>query len=183
VRRALTVAAAAAITLLTAACSSLGLSGSGDAFGGAALPAAYGSGVYRLRAHTDGYSAEVIVKQAKGGIAVLAVEGAFNKRSHLCTPGLTFALNENESARLTWTMPTQPGCVKKYTSSDYLVCLSSSRIPAGAMPKGDLIAGCDHPVLPVSTGISASLTAKMQATGARYLVDSVGIILRPRSTA
>lgn len=183
VRRALTVAGAAAVTLLMAACSSLGLSGSGDALGGSALPAAYGSGVYRLRGHTEGYSAEVIVKQAKGGIAVLAVQGSFDKHGHLCAPGLAFALNENDSGSLKWTMPAQPGCVKKYTSSDYLVCLSATGIPGEAMPKGDLIAGCDHPVLPVNTGINASLTAKKRATGVRYLVNSVGIILLPLSRA
>ncbi|HUZ23084.1 MAG TPA: hypothetical protein VMV07_04900 [Streptosporangiaceae bacterium] len=183
VRHALTVAGAAALTLLTVACGSLGLSSAGDELGGSALPAAYGSGVYRLRGHTGGYTAEVIVKQAKGGIAVVAVKGAFHRRRQLCAPGLTFALNENDSGRLKWTMPPQPGCAKNYISSEYLVCLSSSRIPAGAMPKGDSIAGCDHPVLPVSTGINASLTARNQSTGIRYLVSSIGIVLRTAGKA
>ena len=179
-RRVLTIAGAAALTVLIAGCSSLNLTGAGDMVGGSP-PSAYGSGAYQLRGHTDGYTAEVIVRQAKGGIAVLAVAGAFSKRRHLCAPELSFVLNESDSGSLKWTMPTQAGCISSYASSDYLVCLSAADVPAGAMPEGDRVSGCDHPVLPVSTGINASLTARRQATGSRYVVNSVGIILRPRS--
>lgn len=180
--RVLTVTGVAALTLL-AGCSSPGLHGSGGP-GGSAVSRAYGPGAYRLRGHARGYSAEVIVRQVKGGIAVLAAGGSYTMSNRLCVPGFSFVFNENGKERLKWAVPAWSDCLRRYASGDHLVCLSSAHVPVGATPGGEPAGRCDHPVFPAAhTGVDASLTAENKVTGVRYTVKSVGILLLPRSEA
>lgn len=143
----------------------------------------FGPGAYVLRGHERGYSAQVVVKQVEGGIAVLAAGGSYRMGSHLCSPGFRFVFSVNGRPRLAWDAPPVDNCLTGYAPPNRLVCLSSSDVKAGPAPGADLIGGCDHPVFPVGTGTGASLTAIRKTTGTRYTVKTVGIALLPRNGA
>ena len=178
-KSALVAAALAMAALLVAGCSSSGSSGPGNS----AVSRVYGSGAYQLRGERRGYSAEIIVKQIKNGIVVLAAGGSYRMSTHLCVPGFSFAFYENGRKQLTWTAPTSSDCRVSYASGYHPVCLSAAHIPAGKTPRTDLIGRCSHPVFLPDTGTEVKLIAENKVNGLRYTVKSVGILLLSRSGA
>lgn len=177
--RALAVAAGLAVAaLLGAGCTTPGPGGPGNPD----MARVYGPGAYQLRGHGGGYAAELIVKQIKNGIVVLAAGGSYKTSSHLCAPGFSFSFYKHGRKQLTWAAPWGPDCSVKYTSGDHLVCLSSSHVSARNTPRTDLM-GCAHPVFPAFTGTDVKLTAENKVTDLRYTVRSFGILLLPRSGA
>jgi hypothetical protein len=178
-KRTLVAAALAMAALLVAGCSSSGSSGPGNS----AVSRVYGSGAYQLRGERRGYSAEIIVKQIKNGIVVLAAGGSYRMSTHLCVPGFSFTFYENGRKQLTWTAPTSSDCRVSYASGYHPVCLSAAHIPAGKTPRTDLIGRCSHPVFLPDTGTEVKLIAENKVNGLRYTVKSVGILLLSRSGA
>jgi hypothetical protein len=178
-KSALVTAALAMAALLVAGCSSSGSSGPGNS----AVSRVYGPGAYQLRGERRGYSAEIIVKQIKNGIVVLAAGGSYRMSTHLRVPGFRFAFYENGRKQLTWTTPTSSDCRVSYASGYHPVCLSAAHIPAGKTPRTDLIGRCSHPVFLPDTGTEVKLIAENKVNGLRYTVKSVGILLLSRRGA
>jgi hypothetical protein len=151
----------------------------------------YGAQAYRVGGETRGYSAELLLKQVPGGVAILAVGGSYHMKHKLCQPELTFIWRVRGHKRLEWGAPAGTGCVFGNASGYRTVCMADSRHPHGAtamgrrVPKTDLIAGCEHPVMPLDiTGTLARVSAlRWAAFHGRAPVASVGILLLPRSTA
>ena len=151
----------------------------------------YGANAYRVGGETGRFSAEVILKQVPGGVAILAVGGSYHTRLKLCRPEFTFQFSVSGHKRVRWTAPARSGCVSRNASGYRAVCMADSGHPHGAtalsrrIPRTVLIAGCDHPVMPLpNTGTLARVTAlHWAAFHGRAPVASVGILLLPKSTA
>jgi hypothetical protein len=189
-------AVAAALTLLAAACTSPSRPPrppSPQGPGGSATNAVlheYGVKAYRVGGEIRRYSAEVILKQVPGGVAILAVGGSYHTRLKLCRPEFTFQFSVNGHKRLKWAAPAGSGCDSSNASGYRAVCMADSHHPHGAtamsrrVPRTVLIAGCDHPVMPLPTGTLARVTAlHWAAFHGRAPVASVGILLLPKSGA
>jgi hypothetical protein len=178
------VAGAAGLALLTAACSATATSAQGPR--GAATSTAfrqYGRHAYRLGAEERDYSAELIVRQVPGGIAVLAAGYTLNRSQGLWNPALTITFHLRGDRLYHWALPVWPHYTTDYASGYRRVCIPRPSADLGGAIREYVDAGCTHPVFKVDVAANAGLTAESANTGERYVLTSAGIILLPQSRA
>jgi hypothetical protein len=178
------VAGAAGLALLAAACGTTAASTQGPR-GAATAKAlrAYGGHAYRLGTEKGDYSTELIARQVRGGIAVLAVGYSFDRTQGLWSPALTITFYWQGSPLYRSALAVWQHHAFDYASGYRPICISSS----GPMPNDAVSeyvgAGCTHPVFPIDVAAKSSLTAENASNGERYVVTSAGIILFSQSGA
>jgi hypothetical protein len=153
---------------------------------GAATAAAlreYGGHSYRLGAEHGDYSAELIVRQVPGGIAVLAAGYSLGRGQGLWSPAVKITFYSQGDPLYRWGLPIRQRYTSDYASGYHPVCVSSSAAKPRKALREYVHDGCAHPVFPVDIAANTSLSAENANDGERHVVTSAGIILFPQSGA
>jgi hypothetical protein len=174
--------------VLSAACSGSSPQGpQGPAT--AAVLHEYGHGSYWLGTATKTYSAEVIVKPVRGGVAVLAAGGYLAISSGVCVPNIDYSFLANGRTWFSWKTPLYEQCpVSRLASGFYRVCIAvpghqgQVGLAPAAAPGSDLIGGCVRPVIPLHASVIARLLSENKH-GTWQAVASVSFTIQARSNA
>jgi hypothetical protein len=178
------VSGAVGLVLLGAGCSATAASAQGAR--GPATTAGlreYGGHAYRLGAEQRDYTAELIVRQVPGGIAVLAAGYSLASSQGLWSPALKITFYSQGDPLYRWALPIRQHYTSDYASGYRPVCVSTSGATPRKLVREYVDAGCAHPVFPVDIAADTSLSAENANTGERHVVTSAGIILFPESGA
>lgn len=90
---------------------------------------------------TTELSADVVVRQVPGGIALLDVGQTYNLRRNVCAPGLALAVLKVRTL-FRWAGPTYSACLGKYHYRHFRICIPAGQSTAGPKLTTVMIGGC-----------------------------------------